>query len=155
MLDGGVTGFIYPIIGHWTWDLDGWLATMAFRDFTGSTMAHTIGGTIALAGAIALGPRLGRIFRRGGGGPPPVHDLIIGAVGGLILRFRWYGFNPGSTLSAMDTQGIGRVAFNTTLAACSGGIVALFYSYFRTETRPHAGMSARQYATGACACRGL
>jgi Amt family ammonium transporter len=129
----GVTGFIYPIIGHWTWGPDGWLAAMTFRDFAGSTVVHTIGGTIALAGAIALGPRLGRVFKRDGGGPPPAHDLIIGAVGGLILWFGWYGFNPGSTLSAMDTQGIGRVAFNTTLAACSGGIVALFYSYFRTK----------------------
>jgi Amt family ammonium transporter len=129
----GVTGFIYPIIGHWSWGPDGWLAAMSFRDFAGSTVVHTIGGAIALAGAVALGPRLGRVFKRDGGGPPPAHDLIIGAVGGLILWFGWYGFNPGSTLSAMDTQGIGRVAFNTTLAACSGGIVALFYSYLRTK----------------------
>jgi Amt family ammonium transporter len=129
----GVTGFIYPIIGHWSWGPDGWLAAMSFRDFAGSTVVHTIGGAIALAGAIALGPRLGRVFKRDGGGPPPAHDLIIGAVGGLILWFGWYGFNPGSTLSAMDAQGIGRVAFNTTLAACSGGLVTLFYSYARSK----------------------
>jgi Amt family ammonium transporter len=129
----GVTGFIYPIIGHWSWGPDGWLAAMSFRDFAGSTVVHTIGGAISLAGAIALGPRLGRIFKRDGGGPPPAHDLIIGAVGGLILWFGWYGFNPGSTLSALDAQGIGRVAFNTTLAACSAGLTALFYSYFRSK----------------------
>ena len=63
----------------------------------------------------------------------PPHDLIIGAVGGLILWFGWYGFNPGSTLSAMDIQGIARVSFNTTMAACSGGLMALFISYFRTK----------------------
>jgi Amt family ammonium transporter len=63
----------------------------------------------------------------------PAHDLILGAAGGLILWFGWYGFNPGSTLSALDTQGIGRVSFNTTMAACSGGLVALFYSYARTR----------------------
>jgi Amt family ammonium transporter len=63
----------------------------------------------------------------------PPHDLIIGAVGGLILWFGWYGFNPGSTLSALDTQGIGRVSFNTTMAACTGGLTALFYSYFRSK----------------------
>ena len=128
----GVTGFIYPIIGHWTWGPDGWLALMSFRDFAGSTVVHTIGGTISLVGAIALGPRLGRVFKRDGGGPMPPHDLIIGAVGGLILWFGWYGFNPGSTLSALDAQGIGRVSFNTTMAACSGGLMALFISYFRS-----------------------
>jgi Amt family ammonium transporter len=63
----------------------------------------------------------------------PAHDLIIGAAGGLILWFGWYGFNPGSTLSALDLQGIGRVSFNTTLAACSAGLTALFYSYVRTK----------------------
>src|SRR5260370_7584593 len=59
------------------------------------------------------------------------HDLIIGAPGGLILWFGWYGFNPGSTLSAMDAQGIGRVSFNTTIAACSAGLTSLFYSYYK------------------------
>jgi ammonium transporter, Amt family len=129
----GVTGFIYPIIGHWSWGPDGWLAIAGFHDFAGSTVVHSIGGAISLAGALALGPRLGRIFKRDGGGPPPAHDLVIGAVGGLILWFGWYGFNPGSTLSALDTVGIGRVSFNTTLAACSAGLAALFISYARTK----------------------
>ncbi|MEO7157430.1 MAG: ammonium transporter [Vicinamibacterales bacterium] len=128
----GVTGFIYPILGHWAWGPDGWLALRGFHDFAGSTVVHTIGGTLSLAGAIALGPRLGRVFRRDGGGPMPPHNLLFGAVGGLILWFGWYGFNPGSTLSALDAQGIGRVSFNTTLAACSAGLTALFYSYARS-----------------------
>jgi ammonium transporter, Amt family len=108
----GVSGFIYPILGHWVWGPDGWLATWdtPFRDFAGSTVVHTIGGFIALAGAIALGPRLGRKFKRDGGGMPPGHDMTIAAVGGVILWFGWYGFNPGSTLSALDAGGIGRVA---------------------------------------------
>jgi Amt family ammonium transporter len=130
----GVTGFIYPIVGHWGWGPDGWLATMqpaAFRDFAGSTVVHSIGGAISLVGAIALGPRLGRKFRRDGGGPPLPHNIILGAVGGLILWFGWYGFNPGSTLSALDMQGISRVSFNTTMAACSAGLAALFYAYAR------------------------
>jgi len=132
----GVTGFIYPIIGHWGWGPDGWLAVMqpaAFRDFAGSTIVHSIGGAISLVGAIALGPRLGRVFRRDGGGPPLPHNIILGAVGGLILWFGWYGFNPGSTLSGMDLQGIARVSFNTTMAACSAGLVALFYAYMRVK----------------------
>jgi Amt family ammonium transporter len=130
----GVTGFIYPIIGHWAWGPDGWLATLAvpFRDFAGSTVVHSIGGAISLIGAIALGPRLGRVFQRDGGGPMLPHNIILGAVGGLILWFGWYGFNPGSTLSAMDIQGIGRVSFNTTMAACSAGLAALAYAYART-----------------------
>src|SRR5689334_4165494 len=131
----GVTGFIYPIIGHWAWGPDGWLAVMGtpFRDFAGSTVVHTIGGAISLAGAIALGPRLGRVFARDGGGPMLPHNIILGAVGGLILWFGWYGFNPGSTLSAMDVQGIARVSFNTTMAACSAGLMALFIGYARTK----------------------
>jgi Amt family ammonium transporter len=132
----GVTGFIYPIVGHWGWGPDGWLAVMqpaAFRDFAGSTVVHSIGGAISLVGAIALGPRLGRVFRRDGGGPPLPHNIILGAVGGLILWFGWYGFNPGSTLSGMDMQGIARVSFNTTMAACSAGLVALFYAYMRVK----------------------
>jgi Amt family ammonium transporter len=131
----GVTGFIYPIIGHWAWGPDGWLAVMQtpFRDFAGSTVVHTIGGAISLVGAIALGPRLGRVFARDGGGPMLPHNILLGAVGGLILWFGWYGFNPGSTLSAMDVQGIARVSFNTTMAACSAGLMALFIGYYRTS----------------------
>jgi ammonium transporter, Amt family len=136
-----VSGFIYPIIGHWAWGPDGFLATMgsegtflaslgmSFHDFAGSTVVHTIGGFIALAGAIALGPRLGRRFKRDGGGPMLPHDLTIASCGGLILWFGWYGFNPGSTLSAMDFEGIGRVAANTTLAACAGGLSAMAVAY--------------------------
>ena len=129
----GVTGFIYPIIGHWAWGPDGWLALNGFKDFAGSTVVHTIGGTISLAGALALGPRLGRVFRRDGGGPTQPHNILLGAVGGLILWFGWYGFNPGSTLSALDFQGIGRVSFNTTMAACTGGLAALFIGYARSK----------------------
>ena len=140
-----VSGFIYPIIGHWAWGPDGFLATMgsagnflpwvgtSFHDFAGSTVVHTIGGFIALAGAIVLGPRLGRKFKRDGGGPMMPHDLTIAASGGLLLWFGWYGFNPGSTLSAMDFEGIGRVAANTTLAACAAGLTAMTYGYILSK----------------------
>jgi Amt family ammonium transporter len=140
-----VSGFIYPIIGHWAWGPDGFLALMGsdghfyaalgtgFHDFAGSTVVHTIGGFIALAGAIVLGPRLGRKFKRDGGSPMLPHDLTIAASGGLILWFGWYGFNPGSTLSAMDFEGIGRVAANTTLAACAAGLTAMAYAYILSK----------------------
>jgi Amt family ammonium transporter len=107
---------------------------MGFHDFAGSTVVHTIGGMVALAGAIALGPRLGRRFKSEGGGPMLPHDLTMATVGGLILWFGWYGFNPGSTLSAMDFEGIGRVAANTTLAACAAGLSAMFYGFPKTKT---------------------
>ena len=140
----GVSGFIYPILGHWVWGPGGWLSTVSkagtattkwftLHDFAGSTVVHTVGGMIALAGAIVLGPRLGRKFKRDGGGLPPGHDMTVAAVGGVILWFGWYGFNPGSTLSAIDSAGIGRVATNTTLAAAAAGLSAMFFVYPRLK----------------------
>jgi len=141
----GVSGLIYPIFGHWCWGPDGFLATMGseggflaslgmnFHDFAGSTVVHSIGGWVAIAGAIVLGPRLGRKFKRDGGGPMLPHDLTIAVIGGLILWFGWYGFNPCSTLSIMDHAGVGRVAMNTTLAACSGGIAAELVSFYQVK----------------------
>jgi ammonium transporter, Amt family len=130
-----VSGFIYPILGHWAWGPGGFLQTahggVWFRDFAGSTVVHTMGGMIALAGAIVLGPRLGRKFRRDGGGMPAGHDITLASLGGVILWFGWYGFNPGSTLSALDSGGIGRVATNTTLAAAAAGLTAMLWVYPR------------------------
>jgi Amt family ammonium transporter len=163
----GVSGFIYPIIGHWAWGPDGVLATMGgqnqvtfngnpvwenythflpnlnmnFHDFAGSTVVHSIGGWIALAGGIVLGPRIGRKFKRDGGGPMMPHDLVVGVIGGFLLWFGWYGFNPGSSLSAMDCGGIGRIAANTTLAACTGGLAAEFFMYLRIKKWDAAAMT--------------
>jgi Amt family ammonium transporter len=163
----GVSGFIYPIIGHWAWGPDGILATMGglnpamlpdgktpeafttflqsfgmnFHDFAGSTVVHSIGGWIALAGGIMLGPRLGRKFKRDGGGPMLPHDLVVGVIGGFLLWFGWYGFNPGSSLSAMDYGGIGRISANTTLAACTGGLAAEFFMFIRIKKWDAAAMT--------------
>jgi Amt family ammonium transporter len=154
-----VSGFTYPIIGHWAWGPDGWLATMgseghffassgmSFHDFAGSTVVHTIGGCVALAGSIVLGPRLGRKFKRDGGAPMLPHDLTIAVTGGLILWFGWYGFNPGSTLSAMDFEGVGRVAANTTLAACAAGLTAMFWA-FKSSKKWDAGFTTNGFLAG-------
>ena len=107
-----------------------------------------IGGFIALAGAIALGPRLGRKFKRDGGGMPPGHDMTIAAVGGVILWFGWYGFNPGSTLSAMDFGGIGRVAANTTLAACARRSVGACSSSTPSTQGGTCGMTVNGFLAG-------
>jgi Amt family ammonium transporter len=146
-----VSGFIYPIIGHWAWGPDGFLANMGqsatpnafthflpnfgmnFHDFAGSTVVHSIGGWIALAGGIMLGPRIGRRFKRDGGAPMLPHDLTVAVIGGFLLWFGWYGFNPGSSLSAMDFGGIGRISANTTLAACTGGLAAEIFMYLRIK----------------------
>jgi Amt family ammonium transporter len=144
-----VTGFIYPIVGHWAWGPDGWLALMGtkghflpelgqgFRDFAGSTVVHTIGGVISLAGAMVLGPRIGRVFMRDSkeGGLPAPHSLPLASLGAFLLWFGWYGFNPGSTLSAMDASGIGRIAANTTLAACTGGLGAMLLGLWVGPTK--------------------
>jgi Amt family ammonium transporter len=141
----GVTAFIYPIIGHWAWGPDGFLVTMGseghflpslgnpFRDFAGSSVVHTIGGVVSLAGAIVLGPRIGRVFLKDDnkrGGLPAAHNLPVAVTGAFLLWFGWYGFNPGSTLSAMDAVGIGRVAANTTLAACAGALSAMTLAFY-------------------------
>ena len=110
-------------------------------------MVHTVGGVIALMGAIVLGPRLGRTFTRDGGGPTPPHDLTLAALGAVILWFGWYGFNPGSTLSAMDFTGMGRVAANTTLAACAGGLIAVLIVYPRSK-KWDLGMSCNGFLGG-------
>src|SRR4029079_185562 len=96
-----VSGLIYPIFGHWIWGPGGWLATMdtPFRDFAGSTLVHTIGGVLAICGAIALGPRLGRKFKRDGGGMPPGHHMTLAALRAVILWSGWRGATPGATFS--------------------------------------------------------
>ncbi|MEY2471079.1 MAG: ammonium transporter, Amt family [Actinomycetota bacterium] len=154
-----VSGFFYPIFGHWAWGPGGWLQNLHtsafsfihkgifFRDFAGSTVVHTVGGVIALTGAMVLGPRLGRKFKRDGGGPTPPSDLVWGAIGGVILWFGWYGFNPGSTLAATDFTGIARVAANTTLAAAAGGMVAVFFVYPRSK-KWDLGMSVNGFLGG-------
>jgi Amt family ammonium transporter len=159
LYSAAVSGLIYPIFAHWVWGPGGWLGNtmgwfnglvpdgIVFRDFAGSTVVHTVGAFIALAGAIALGPRLGRTFKRDGGGPTAPHDMNIAAIGAVILWFGWYGFNPGSTLSAMDFEGIGRVAANTTLAACAGGFVAVFFVYPRSK-KWDVGMSINGFLGG-------
>jgi Amt family ammonium transporter len=159
LYSAAVSGLIYPIFGHWVWGPGGWLGNMSlpflsnftsgavFRDFAGSTVVHTVGGFVALWGAIALGPRIGRRFKRDGGGPLPPHDLTIASVGAVILWFGWYGFNPGSTLSALDFAGVGRVAANTTLAACAAGLVGVLFVYPRSK-KWDLGMSCNTFLGG-------
>jgi Amt family ammonium transporter len=128
-----VSGVIYPIVGHWLWHPQGWLWVGGALDFAGSTVVHTTGGMLALAGVIALGPRLGRKFAKQGGGPMPYHNYSLITLGTLILWFGWFGFNPGSTLSGMNYSAISLIAFNTNIAACTGAIAAMIFAYLQSR----------------------
>ncbi|MEA5550573.1 ammonium transporter [Anabaena cylindrica UHCC 0172] len=122
--------FSYPIIVHWVWNADGWLAKMSFHDFAGSSVVHSVGGWTAIVGAYLLGPRPGRTPW---GQIPPAHNLGLAALGTMILWFGWYGFNPGSTLGTGNPGLIGLVTLNTTLGAGAGALAAMFYQYFRSR----------------------
>ncbi|MDZ7803380.1 ammonium transporter [Thiohalophilus sp.] len=122
-----VCAVIYPVYGSWVWgslyEGSGWLAELGFIDFAGSTVVHSIGGWIALAGIIVLGPRLGRYDQQHKSRLIAGHNLNSVALGGFILWLGWFGFNAGSTASAEAS--IGLIALNTHLAAAAGAVGAL------------------------------
>lgn len=113
---------IYPISGHWIWG-GGILGSNNFRDFAGSTVVHSVGGWAALAGAIVLGPRLGK-YKDGKVHPIPGHNMTSAALGVLILWLGWFGFNPGSTMAAMDGSAISHILVNTNMGAVFGTLGA-------------------------------
>jgi Amt family ammonium transporter len=123
--------FTYPLFANWVWG-GGWLAQLGVNfglghghvDFAGSSVVHMVGGVTALAGASALGPRLGKYTRSGKPVAIPGHHIPMALIGTFILAFGWFGFNPGSTLSGGDLR-IGVVATNTMLASASGALAAM------------------------------
>ncbi|POP34818.1 ammonium transporter [Lactonifactor longoviformis] len=120
--------FIYPVTGHWIWG-DGWLASMGFHDFAGSTAVHMVGGVCALVGAKIIGPRIGKYGTDGKPKAIPGHNLPIGALGVFILWFCWFGFNCGSTTGA--STNLGDIAMTTNLAAAAATLAALFMTWIR------------------------
>ncbi len=119
-----VSAVIYPISGHWIWG-GGWLATnWNFFDFAGSTVVHSVGGWLSLIGAFILGPRIGKFDANGNPKAIPGHNLVLVALGVFILWLGWFGFNPGSTMSA-DPDLIANVTINTNAAAAIGCIAAM------------------------------
>ncbi len=127
-----LTGLVYPISGYWKWG-GGWLDALGFYDFAGSLVVHALGGFAGLAGAIVLGPRLGRFKRNGGSRAMPGHSLTISTLGVFILWVGWYGFNPGSQLAIVgvdNTNAVMLIAVNTTLAAAAGGVIAMMLAWF-------------------------
>jgi Amt family ammonium transporter len=127
----------YPLYANWVWG-GGWLSQLGknfglghgYVDFAGSSVVHMVGGVTALAGAMVLGPRIGKFNKDGTPNPIPGHNLPMAALGCFILAFGWFGFNPGSTLAGGDLR-IAVIAVNTMLASASGAIVAMLYMWLR------------------------
>ena len=122
-----ITAFVYPLSGSWKWGY-GWLHDLGFHDFAGSCVVHAVGGFAGLAGAIALGSRIGRFSNDGKSTPIPGHNMSLATMGVFVLLVGWFGFNPGSQLAFANHTNVGvvmTVATNTALAAASGTILAL------------------------------
>jgi Amt family ammonium transporter len=132
-----ISGVIYPIVTNWVWG-NGWLSPFAAEapfgptgmlDFAGSGVVHMVGGVAALAGALVVGPRLGKYGSDGRPRTIPGHSLTLGALGVFILWFGWYGFNAGSTLAAVGAD-FASVAVTTTLAGAAGAVTAMATAWF-------------------------
>ena len=137
-----VSAIIYPIFGSWVWGGlfhgGGWLENLGFIDFAGSTVVHSVGGWTALAGAIVLGPRLGKYGKDGSIKPILGHNIPLAALGVFILWLGWFGFNPGSTTAA--NPDIAMIFVNTNLAAAAGAVLAMLTAWMKFG-KPDAGMS--------------
>lgn len=148
-----ISMFVYPIFGNWVWG-GGWLATLGTNfglghghvDFAGSSVVHMVGGVAALAGAIVLGPRIGKYNKNGTANAIPGHNLPMAIIGTFILAFGWFGFNAGSTLSGNDLR-IAVVATNTMLASAAGALSATFYMWARYK-KPDPSMMANGMLAG-------
>lgn len=137
-----ITAVVYPIFGGWAWGSlfngSGWLEGFGFIDFAGSTVVHSIGGWAALAGAIVLGPRLGKYTKDGNTRPILGHNIPLAGLGVFILWMGWFGFNAGSTTAA--STDIALIAVNTNLAAAAGAVLAMITSWIKFG-KPEVGMS--------------
>ena len=144
-----ICAVIYPISGHWFWaslfgESSGWMEAKGFLDFAGSTVVHSCGAWLALAGAITLGPRIGK-YTKGKSVAIMGHNIPIAALGIFILWFGWFGFNAGST-TAGDVS-IGYIAMTTNLAAAAGALMAMITSWLRSR-KPDVGMSLNGVLAG-------
>jgi Amt family ammonium transporter len=137
-----ISAVVYPIFGSWAWGSlfngNGWLEGLGFIDFAGSTVVHSVGGWCALAGAIVLGPRLGKYDKDGRPKPIMGHSMTLAALGVFILWLGWFGFNPGSTTTA--DKSIAMIFVNTNLAAAAGSLLAMIVSWIKFG-KPEVGMT--------------
>ncbi len=128
-----ISAIIYPVSGHWIWG-GGWLSELGFHDFAGSTVVHMVGGISALVGAKMLGPRIGKYTKDGKSKAIPGHSITLGALGVFILWFGWFGFNPGSTVSATGDDvlaSMSSIFVTTNMAAATASIAAMVLTWVR------------------------
>jgi len=125
-----ISAIIYPISGHWVWG-GGWLSQMGFHDFAGSGVVHMIGGLVGLSGAYLVGPRVGKYNSDGTPNTFKPTNVVFIVIGGMILFFGWFGFNPGSTLNGMDLR-MAVIATNTFLAGCAGATAVIYSRLVKT-----------------------
>ena len=134
IMSSALAVLIYPVFGHWAWgnlllsDNTAWLADAGFIDFAGSTVVHSVGGWVGLAGIVVLGPRLGRFDGEGRANTIHGHSMVLSAAGALILLVGWIGFNGGSTTAG--TPDFAHIVANTIVAAAVGGVVGLLAGRF-------------------------
>jgi len=132
-----MTMFIYPVVGHWIWG-GGWLQKLGMLDFAGSTVVHSVGGWAALAGVLLLGPRFGK-YSNSKINPIPGHNLSLATLGTFVLWFGWFGFNPGSTMTA-DPVAISHIAVTTNTAAAAAIMSSTIISWILLG-KPDLGMT--------------
>lgn len=136
-----ISALVYPLVGHWIWG-GGWLSKLGFLDFAGSTVVHTVGGWASFAGAVIIGPRIGKFAPDGTARVIQGHNIPLAALGCLILWFGWFGFNTGSSLSGLNAGLIAKVAVNTNLAAAAAaGCVATTLTVWRRFGKPDLSMA--------------
>ncbi|MEE3420206.1 MAG: ammonium transporter [Lachnospiraceae bacterium] len=141
-----LTLFIYPVIGHWIWG-GGWLAQLGFQDFSGDTVVHSLGGWSALAGAWILGPRIGKYDKDGKARAIPGHNMSLAVIGLFVLWLGWFGFNPGSTLTASHPDDIMMILMNTNTAAV-GAIITSTITSWIVIGKPDLGMTVNGCLAG-------
>lgn len=123
-----LTLFIYPIVGHWVWG-GGWLADLGFMDFAGDTVVHSVGGWAALAGALILGPRIGKYGKDGKVSAIPGHNMSLAVIGLFVLWLGWFGFNPGSTMSFQNPSDVMHILMTTNTAAIAAILTSTITSW--------------------------
>ena len=123
-----LTLFIYPIVGHWVWG-GGWLADLGFMDFAGDTVVHSVGGWAALAGALILGPRIGKYGKDGKVNAIPGHNMSLAVIGLFVLWLGWFGFNPGSTMSFQNPSDVMHILMTTNTAAIASILTSTITSW--------------------------
>ena len=147
-----LTLVIYPIVGHWVWG-GGWLADLGFLDFAGDTVVHSLGGWAALAGAIVLGPRIGKYDRDGKPRAIPGHNMSLAVIGLFVLWLGWFGFNPGSTMSFQNPADVMHILMTTNTSAIAAVLTATAASWLLLG-KPDLGMTINGCLAGLVAITG-